>query len=219
MSILARSTCAPSGNSPARIRRSRSRFSSTERSRIRAGRAGHRDRAAALADLLLALRIDVRLARLDQRLGDLVQPLEVVAGEALLVPLEAEPADVVLDGLDVPDVLGGRVGVVEPQVAAARELARRCRSSGRWTWRGRCAGSRSARAETGCGSAGRSGRSRRPRRPSRGGSPCAAPRGRRRRAGSCGRCGSRGEFSEPGATSVRKSGSGSAGNRVGTARV
>ena len=33
MSILARSTCAPSGNSPARIRANRSRFSSTGRLR------------------------------------------------------------------------------------------------------------------------------------------------------------------------------------------
>ena len=33
MSIIARNTCAPSGNSPRRIRRNRSRFSSTGRSR------------------------------------------------------------------------------------------------------------------------------------------------------------------------------------------
>ncbi len=89
---------------------------------IRAGCAGHRDRATALPDALLALRIHVRLAGLDQPLGNLVQPLEVIAGEALLVPLESEPADVVPDGVDVPEVFGGRVGIVEPQVAAAREL-------------------------------------------------------------------------------------------------
>ena len=63
MSIFARSTCAPSGNSPARMRRSRSRFSSTCASRIRAVGARRRDRAAPLADLLLGLRVDVRLAR------------------------------------------------------------------------------------------------------------------------------------------------------------
>jgi hypothetical protein len=33
MSIFARSTCAPSGNSPARMRRKRSRFSATLRLR------------------------------------------------------------------------------------------------------------------------------------------------------------------------------------------
>ena len=95
---------------------------------IRTGRARRRHRAAALPDPLLALGIHVRLAGLDQPLGDLVQPLEVVAGEALLVPLESEPPDVVPDGVDVPDVLGGRVGVVEPQVAAAARTRRRCRS-------------------------------------------------------------------------------------------
>ena len=51
------------------------------------------------------------------------------------------------------------VGVVEAQVAGAAELARRRRSSGRSTWRGRCAGSRSAPA----GSAWRHGRRASPR--------------------------------------------------------
>ena len=51
--------------------------------------------------------------------------------------------------LDVLDVLLGRVGVVEAQVAACRRTRARRRSSGRSTWRGRCAGSRWARAETG----------------------------------------------------------------------
>ena len=167
MSILARSTCAPSGNSPAFIRRSRSRFSSARTIAVRAVRARRRDRAAVLADLLLALRIDVRLAPRHERLAELVQLLEIVARVQLVVPLEAEPADVVLDRLDVLDVFGGRVRVVEPQVAAAAELARRCRSSGRSTSRGRCAESRSARAESAWRSGGRSGCWRRPRRPSR----------------------------------------------------
>ena len=39
-SIFARSTCAPSGNSPARMRRSRSRFSSAVRSRYGLGVPG-----------------------------------------------------------------------------------------------------------------------------------------------------------------------------------
>ena len=79
-----------------------------------------------------------------------VEHLEVVRGMAQVVPLEAEPAHVVLDGLDVLGVFLRRVGVVEAQVALAAELARRCRSSGRSPWRGRCAGSRSARAGSGC---------------------------------------------------------------------
>ena len=38
------------------------------------------------------------------------------------VPLEAEPADVLLDRLDVLDVLFGRVRVVEPQIASSAVL-------------------------------------------------------------------------------------------------
>ena len=101
MSIFARSTCAPSGNSPAFIRRSRSRFSSTERSRYGLFVPGVVTVPRLLADLLLVLRIDVRLALLHQQLGELVQLLEVVARVELRVPLEAEPAHVVLDRLDV----------------------------------------------------------------------------------------------------------------------
>src|SRR4029450_8527093 len=39
-------------------------------------------------------------------------------------PVEPEPADVLLDGVDVLDVLLERIGVVESQVADATELAR-----------------------------------------------------------------------------------------------
>ena len=123
-SIFARSTCAPSGNSPAFMRRSRSRFSSTERSRYGPRYARRRHGAAIRADLLLGLRVDVRLPSLHEVLGELVQLLEVVARVELLVPLEAEPLDVALDGLDVLDVFGERVRVVEAQVAAAAELLR-----------------------------------------------------------------------------------------------
>ena len=48
MSIFARSTCAPSGNSPARIRANRSRFSSTGAVAVRAVRARLGQRAAVL---------------------------------------------------------------------------------------------------------------------------------------------------------------------------
>src|SRR5262249_61837711 len=42
----------------------------------------------------------------------------------LLVPLEAQPADVVLERLDVLDVLGRGICVVEAQVAASAKFAR-----------------------------------------------------------------------------------------------
>ena len=123
MSIFARSTCAPSANSPARMRAKRSRFSSTGRSRIRALAAGLGQRAAVLADLVGAEAVDVGLAGLDQVHGVAVERLEIVRGVArLAVPLEAQPAHVLLDRLDVLDVLLRGVGVVEAQVAGAAEL-------------------------------------------------------------------------------------------------
>ena len=123
MSILARSTWAPSANSPARMRANRSRLSSTGRSRIRAFPAGLGQRAAVLADLLGAEAVDVGLAGLDQVHGVVVERLEIVRRVArLAVPLEAQPAHVLLDRLDVLDVLFRGVGVVEAQVADAAEL-------------------------------------------------------------------------------------------------
>ena len=83
----------------------------------------------------------------DQLHGVLVQLLEVVRRvEQPSSHSKPSQRDVVLDRLDVLDVFLRRVGVVEAQVARAAELLRRRRSSGRSTWRGRCAGSRSARA-------------------------------------------------------------------------
>ena len=54
-----------------------------------------------------------------------------------------------LDGVDVFLLFLGRVGVVEAQMAACRRTPARCRNSGRSTWRGRYADSRSAPAESG----------------------------------------------------------------------
>ena len=125
MSIFARSTWAPSGNSPARIRRNRSRFSSTLRVAVRRVGARLGQRAAMGADLVGRVRVDVGQAAADQLLGVLIEPLVVVRGVVLaVVPVEAEPADVVLDGVDVLDVFLDRVGVVEAQVAVAAVLGR-----------------------------------------------------------------------------------------------
>ena len=89
----------------------------------RAVLAGLGERAALDAHLLLALVVDVGLAFLDQVLGPVVELLEVVGRVIeVLAPVEAEPAHVGLDGVDVLLLLPGRVGVVEAQVAAAAEL-------------------------------------------------------------------------------------------------
>ena len=61
-------------------------------------------RAAVLADLLGAQVIHIGLALLDQLERILVQLLEIVRGvKQPLVPVEAQPADVLLDRVDVLD--------------------------------------------------------------------------------------------------------------------
>ena len=125
MSIFARSTRAPFSNSPARMRANRSRFSSIGRSRY--GRVGARlrQRAAGLADLVGGQVVHERLAVLDEVDGPRVELLEVVRRVVeVLAPVEAQPADVRLDDVDVLLLLLDRVGVVEAQVAAAAELGR-----------------------------------------------------------------------------------------------
>ena len=77
-----------------------------------------------LADLVGRQRVDVGDALANQRFGVLIQLLVVVRRVVLaIVPVEAEPLDVVLDRVDVLDVFLDRVGVVEAQVAVAAELA------------------------------------------------------------------------------------------------
>ena len=123
MSILARSTRAPSGNSPARMRAKRSRFSLGRPVAPGALAAGLGERAAVLADLVGRQVVDVGLAGPDEVDGPLVELLEVVGGEVqVLAPVEAQPAHVRLDGVDVLLLLLGGVRVVEAQVAAAAEL-------------------------------------------------------------------------------------------------
>ncbi|MCY1429457.1 hypothetical protein D9M71_453750 [compost metagenome] len=66
---------------------------------------------------------DIGLAGLDQVDGPFMQLVEIVGGVAHLArPLEAEPAHVALDGVDVFLVFLRRVGVVEAQVAIAAEF-------------------------------------------------------------------------------------------------
>ena len=125
MSIFARSTSAPSANSPARIRAKRSRFSSTGASRYGLSFPGSVSVPAIRAHLLGGQAVDVGQALRDEmhRVG--VELLEVVGGEVrLVVPGEAQPADVFLNRVDVLDVFLGRIRVVEAQVAGAAELLR-----------------------------------------------------------------------------------------------
>ncbi|EJT84048.1 hypothetical protein PPS11_27281 [Pseudomonas putida S11] len=66
---------------------------------------------------------DVGLATLDQLDRPVVQLVEVVGGVAHIAgPVEAQPLDITLDGVDVLLVFLGRVGIVETQVADAPEF-------------------------------------------------------------------------------------------------
>ena len=91
---------------------------------VRALLARFGQRAAHRAHLLCARAVDVGEPLPDQRDGVIVEALEVVGGVAELGPLEAEPLDVVADGVRVGLVLLDRVGVVEAQVAAPAEALR-----------------------------------------------------------------------------------------------
>ena len=83
------------------------------------------ERAAIRAQLVRRLRVDIGMAALDQRLRELIQPVEIV-GRVVLVrpPLEAEPAHRLLDRVDILLLFLRRVGVVEAQVAAPAVLGR-----------------------------------------------------------------------------------------------
>ncbi len=112
--------------------------------------AGLGERAAVLADLVGGEVVDVGLAGPDEVDGPLVELLEVVRREVeVLAPVEPQPADVGLDGVDVLLLLLHRVRVVEAQVAAAAELAGDAEVEADRLARGRCGGSRSARAGSG----------------------------------------------------------------------
>ncbi len=82
-------------------------------------------RAAARADLVLRLVVHIGEAVANEVLGPFVELLEIVRCVIEMgAPVEAEPAHVLLDGVDVFLRLLGRIGVVEAQVAAAAELLR-----------------------------------------------------------------------------------------------
>ena len=69
------------------------------------------------------LGVDVSESLSDQHLGALVHPLEVVRREVeVFTPVEAQPADVVLDCSDELLALLGGVRVVEAEMAPAAEL-------------------------------------------------------------------------------------------------
>ena len=76
------------------------------------------ERAAVLADLVGREVTDVGLSGQDHLLGPIVELVEIVGGvEQAVFPIEAQPADVLHDRVDVFDFLLRGVGVVEAEVA------------------------------------------------------------------------------------------------------
>ena len=84
-----------------------------------AGGAGLVHGTAVLADLVLGLVVHIRQAALDEVFGPLVKLVEIIGGVELLVPLEAQPLDVFLDGIHIFGVFLGGVGVIVAEVGLA----------------------------------------------------------------------------------------------------
>ena len=78
--------------------------------------AGGVDGAAALADFVLSLVVDVGEATLNQLLGPGIELVEVIGSIKLLIPLETKPFDVFLDGIDVLGVFLDGISVVVAEV-------------------------------------------------------------------------------------------------------
>src|SRR5664279_569167 len=91
----------------------------------RAVLAGLGQRASLVPDFLLRLVVDIGKAGADQVFRPAVKPLEIIRGiEQVLAPVVTEPVHVGLNRIDVFLLFPGRVGIVEPQVAASRKLLR-----------------------------------------------------------------------------------------------
>ena len=84
-----------------------------------AGRTGLVHGAAVFANLVLRLVVHIGQAALDKLFGPLVQLVEVIGGIQLLLPLEAQPFDVFLDGIYIFRILFGGIGIVVTKVGFA----------------------------------------------------------------------------------------------------
>ncbi len=139
MSILRRTTCAPSACLPSRI--SRSSWVVLQQLHDVAGFAGVFERAAAGAHLLGALAVDIRETLFDEKFREAVEQVEVVAGvvqvlTAVGVPIEAQPSRNPGSCLHTPGLPSP--GWCRRSACGRRRRSRaRSRSSGQIDWRGR----------------------------------------------------------------------------------
>src|SRR6185503_9907352 len=79
---------------------------------IRAVAPGRRQRAAMLANLIRAQVVNISITLLDELHRPLIKLAKIVGSETSRAPLEAEPAHVLFNRLDVLVFLLGRIGVV-----------------------------------------------------------------------------------------------------------
>ena len=89
--------------------------------------AGLGKRAAVFSDFVRSEVADVSLAVLDELYSTFVYKIKIAGGIVALVPLEAEPLNVFLNGVNVLNVLLGGVGVVKTEVAYTAVLFCRCK--------------------------------------------------------------------------------------------
>ena len=123
MSILARRTCVPSSNSPLAHPFEQTEILFDRPVAIGALLAGLGQGSPIFANLVGAQTVHVRFAVLDQVNRVFVKLLEIIRGvEHPVVPVEAKPSHVALNGLLVLDGLLARVRIVKSQITKAFEL-------------------------------------------------------------------------------------------------
>ena len=79
-------------------------------------RSRHLDCSTTCADLLLSLVIHISQSLLYKFLSPLIELVEIVRSITLVLPLETEPLDVLLDGVNILGILLDRVCIVEAEV-------------------------------------------------------------------------------------------------------
>ncbi len=95
---------------------------------VRAVLAGSDKRASVFADLVGGQVTDVRLARLDELYGPVMELIEIIGRKVQTIfPVAPQPTDVVENRIDVFLFFLGGIRVVEPQVELATILPREAR--------------------------------------------------------------------------------------------
>src|SRR6185503_7980560 len=79
-------------------------------------------RATILPDFISAQIVDISFARFDQLRSPFIELIEIIGSIEQIFPLEAEPANIFLDGFNVFGFFFLRVRIVKTEISAAAEL-------------------------------------------------------------------------------------------------